>query len=435
MDTIIYGNHSELYDITNSLATVACEIVLFLTCKKQYQNSYYPKVFQNSIDNDKSKKKFAICFAFVMGVISIFLTVSINDKVVYRLSEFFLKSPDANFFPNIFFTPIIIFILSIILRITPSVLLDLSAICTSACLIFYKTACTFCGCCYGIDYNGRFYNEYSQAYQFPIQMVELACAIVMFIILLTLNKSRKMGGKLFPLFMLMYCSSRFVTEFWRGDYPNIIGNLNGYHLQSIIGFCLGSIYMFIAVVFGKKINAYIQTKNEAFVERMKIEFPKWKKKHSKLWTFAKSQITGTVVSGFEIMIHMMLIDIVFRKYIDIGIYNPVLSFLGIKSVGYFWSFLISTAASYVIGFFYGRKFVFVSDANAKASMIKFAMLAIMNIFLCAWIGTAIQMFAKSIGFTGLMEDVIVKIITMNIPVIWSYPLNKYFVHRDLIKKN
>lgn len=434
METIIYGNHGNWYDVINALSVVVCEIILLILNNRVYASSTFPKLFRGYIDRNKNMQVFAKGFTYMLCVLSLFIMSSIDDKASPKISEVFLGYPDDNFFPNIFILPLLAYAFALLLKIKPSLFTDCTCACSCGSLICFKIACSFAGCCHGVVYNGRFYNEGCQEYQVPVQLIELACAVVMFAIILLLIKNNKMQGKVFPLFMMMYCGSRFVSEFWRGDYPAVYGRMTGYHIQCIIGFALGLIYMIIAVVFGKKLDAFFQNKNDAFAKKFVENLPMWQKKHPKLWVIVKFQVAGIIASGVEIIIHLLLLNIILYKYSQTMIHNPLLISIGIKSVGYFWSFAISTAVGYSFGFFFGRKLVFNSQANQVRSMIKYAIMVIFTIFACGWIGTVMELYALRIGFTGTIEDVIVKFISMNIPFIWTYPLNKYFVHRDLIKK-
>lgn len=434
MNSIIYGNHIEWYDLINSFATVASEIIVFLNLDRFVQQSTFPKIFQDRIDKNKNMRLFSKCFTFAFCVLSIFIITALSEKSVPHISEMFLKTTDDNYFSNIFVVPIASFIMALIIKITPSLFVDVTALCCSVSLIFFKVACYFCGCCNGVEYDGIFYNQSKEQFQVPIQLIELACAVVMFILLAILFKFKKAKGNLFPLFMIMYCGSRFCSEFWRGDYPTIVGNLTGYHIQCIIGFVLGTIYLLIGLIFGKKINLFVQKRNDAFVEKAVAKLPDFKKENPQLWEIIKYLVAGIVPSGFELVVHMFFVNTVFYNLKNKYFYNPLLYSIGLRSVGYFWAFVISTLVGYSIGFVLSRKFVFRSDANPKKSIIKYVFVVIITVFLSGWIGSGASWIAQQIHFTGTLEDVIVKVITMIIPTIWAYPANKYFVHKDIIKK-
>ena len=104
--------------------------------------------------------------------------------------------------------------------------------------------------------------------EFPVQLVEAACAVVMQVILMVLfKKGKQKKGVLYPLFMLMYSGSRFISEFWRDDYQPVWGRLNGYHLQLLLGFVLGAVALIVVLIWGERITAYFEAKNKAFLEK------------------------------------------------------------------------------------------------------------------------------------------------------------------------
>ncbi len=91
-----------------------------------------------------------------------------------------------------------------------------------------------------------------------------------------MRKRKKTAGVIYPLFMLLYCGSRFCSEFLRDDYPPVLGRLNGYHIQLIIGFILGVIYMIVVMKYSARITEYFETKNRAFLDK---ELEKYKSTH------------------------------------------------------------------------------------------------------------------------------------------------------------
>lgn len=435
MNMIIYGNHSELYNLINSFDTVLCELIFFLALGRLYKYSHLPMVFKERLDNSKRMTLFSKLFTYTLCMMSFFVLYWVQEKMMPDITFHFLYTWDDTYMGDIFIMPIGVFLVSLIIRIAPSALVDVAGLCASACLVLYKVACSLSGCCYGVEYNGIFYNQSMEQYQVPVQLIELACAVVMLVIVVLLYVFKKMNGKIYPLFMIMYCGSRFVSEFWRGDYPPQYGKLNGYHIQLLIGFALGSLYMLIALIFGKKINAFIQKRNDKFVAYMRAKLPKFQKEKPQLWEFIKYQTAGVVASGFEIIVHMWMLNIIFRELLSSEIQNKFLTSIGIDSVGYFCSFAISTLVGYGIGFVLSKKLVFRSNADTKKSLVKYFFLVIFTVVLSGWIGTVIANYANSINFTGTIEDVLVKLITMIIPIIWVYPANKYVVHRDTLKNS
>ena len=80
------------------------------------------------------------------------------------------------------------------------------------------------GCCYGIESHfgftahGNTINPgVNDVNRFPVQLVEAACNLLIFILILTLFRKALMKDKLIYVYMLIYPVVRFILEFLRGD--------------------------------------------------------------------------------------------------------------------------------------------------------------------------------------------------------------------------
>ena len=109
--------------------------------------------------------------------------------------------------------------------------------------------------------------------EFPIQLVELACAVIMFVIILVLKRKKdRTPGLLYPLFISMYCGSRFISEFWRADYPAVLGPLKGYHIQCLVGLIEGLVFILVVLKKGRKITEFFESKNQRFIDRCAAKY-------------------------------------------------------------------------------------------------------------------------------------------------------------------
>jgi len=110
-----------------------------------------------------------------------------------------------------------------------------------------KIGCWYAGCCTGkaCDFlGGKF---------FPSQLVESAVAVVLFGVLLCVREKVR-PGTLYPLYMILYSSVRFFTEFFREE-ENVFWIFKVYHFQCIGGVLLG----FAALNFVLEYNAYLES--------------------------------------------------------------------------------------------------------------------------------------------------------------------------------
>ena len=152
-------------------------------------------------------------------------------------------------------------------------------------------------------------------------------------------------------------------------------------------------------------------------------------KHAELWKFIKFFVMGSASSAVELVVHMLLLNFAFAGLLNVVIDNPTLNMIGITSKGYLYAYLISTTIGYLIAFVLNRKITFKADANPVISMILYFIMVIFTIFANGWIGSAITTFAQAHNFTGNLADAIIKIVCMFIPTAWTYPCNRFIIHR------
>ncbi len=256
----LFGHAINLYDFFNNFGTFASIAVLIPFRRQLVEVSTLP-AWANTVLNKKRKTNlfrdwffFWVFVAFFFAIIFILINLS-----AVPITVFFLGNKDSNYFPNIFVGPVYIFLLSVLVKNSPLKTLDTIAPVMAFMLIFFKMACFCDGCCNGVEWENGMWNTKTERMEFPVQLVEIACAAVMFIILMVLllnKKKQPKPGLAYPLFMLMYCGSRFVSEFWRDDYPDIWGPLKSYHFQCIIGFVEGLVFLFIVLKWGERSTVY-----------------------------------------------------------------------------------------------------------------------------------------------------------------------------------
>ena len=164
-------------------------------------------------------------------------------------------------------------------------------------------------------------------------------------------------------------------------------------------------------------------------ENKKNAFKKWTEKHAEIWKFIKFSIAGGGSSVIELIVHMVLLNTVFAAMTTQEITNPTLNMIGINSKGYLFTYLISTTVGYAIAFILNRKVTFKADANPALSMVLYFIMVVFTIFANGWIGSAMQTFAADHNLTGIIWDLVFKVIGMAIPILWTYPCNRFIIHR------
>ncbi len=164
-------------------------------------------------------------------------------------------------------------------------------------------------------------------------------------------------------------------------------------------------------------------------EKKNNAFTRFTEKHAEVWKFIKFSIAGGGSSAIELVVHMLLLNFVFASLTEEAITNPTLNMIGITSKGYLYTYLISTTIGYAIAFILNRKITFKADADPTVSMILYAIMVVFTIFANGWIGSAMTTFAQSHSLTGNFWDLVIKLIGMAIPTLWTYPCNRFIIHR------
>ena len=265
----LFGININLLELFNTIGSLSIAFWILFHLKEYKEVSVYSQLAQAKVA--KKHDNFFTRWIFVFVEVLVFYSV-ISVLEIYIapiVSKITIDETGPNFFYNIFAYPFLVAIFAIIIRVTPLKILDLLAPAICIALIFFKIACFCWGCCFGVE-TEKFgmYNANTERVDFPVQLVETGCAVIMLIILLVLRRKKNLKqGLLYPLFILMYCGSRFISEFWRDDYTPIVGKMTTYHFQCIVGFVEGLVLLAVVLIFGKKITEYYASKRQAILER------------------------------------------------------------------------------------------------------------------------------------------------------------------------
>ena len=163
----------------------------------------------------------------------------------------------------------------------------------------------------------------------------------------------------------------------------------------------------------------MKEKAKAFVE-----------KHSEIWKFIKFTFTGASTSSLEMAVYAVLQNGVFRSLQGVPVENsPVLEFLGIEYKGYLYSYLISAIIGYAAAFLMNRKLTFKADANPLVSSILYAIMVICTITFNTWFGAFLGTIVTNNGWSNFWVDMLLKLVVMTLPTVWTYPLSRFVIHR------
>ena len=153
-------------------------------------------------------------------------------------------------------------------------------------------------------------------------------------------------------------------------------------------------------------------------------------KHSEIWKFIKFTFTGASTSILEMAVYAALQYGVFRSLQGVPMENsPVLEFLGIEYKGYLYSYLISAIIGYAAAFLMNRKLTFKADANPLVSSILYAIMVICTITFNTWFGAFLGTIVTNNGWSNFWVDMLLKLVVMTLPTVWTYPLSRFVIHR------
>lgn len=83
---------------------------------------------------------------------------------------------------------------------------------------FARIGCLLSGCCYGIEWSwGVIMSDEPNVIRFPVQLVESACNMLIFIGIIFWEHKRKTRKYNTTIYLCLYAICRFVLEFFRGD--------------------------------------------------------------------------------------------------------------------------------------------------------------------------------------------------------------------------
>ena len=165
-------------------------------------------------------------------------------------------------------------------------------------------------------------------------------------------------------------------------------------------------------------------------------------KHAELWKFIKFSIAGFSSTLIELAVYYILLYTAFKNVkgdpIDIA------GLLHYDAKGVFWAFVISTTIGYIIAFILNRKTTFKADSNVALSATLYTIMVIFTIFATAWIGAVIKDFCVSKALAATAEaavsrwnfigDNLGKPFAATVATAWTYPLNRFVIHRKKKQK-
>lgn len=159
-------------------------------------------------------------------------------------------------------------------------------------------------------------------------------------------------------------------------------------------------------------------------------------RHPELWKFIKFNFSVLITSALDIISYMLLLYFIFKPLNSQPLSdNALLSLLGIKYKGYLYAYLISTSIGYISAYLINRKITFHSDINPAYSSIMYIILAAANVLISSYLGGIFGSFITARDLSSPLVEMISKFIIINIPTIWTYPIERYIIQIRKKEKN
>ena len=148
----------------------------------------------------------------------------------------------TSFYGAMFFPPLFMVLLALLLRVPPLALLDLCAPAECVMLAILKMQCAVNGCCVGILLTITADGTYIR---FPSQIIELLNALVLMVMLLWLIRKGTWQGRIYPIYMLLYGITRFILNLLRDTKPFLLGLPAG-NFWSLVAIVIALIWLRLA---------------------------------------------------------------------------------------------------------------------------------------------------------------------------------------------
>jgi len=237
----IMGYNVSMYDFWNVVSTVVMFVYLMLQAKKFGDISPYVA----SQSSPKRKMQVSIGELLAIIVVAFVLFMVLNTA----FAKWFTQE-NANYYGSLTAWFIGITGMTVIFKTSPLLAHDIFAPALPIQLFFAKLACLFFGCCSGFEKFGTgYFNWQTRRFEYPIQLVEALVALALFVFLRLYQKRNRIPGSVFPVYLILYSVSRFVTEFFRADLDNVLGPLDAYQILSIVYAFLGAILLVAVWVY------------------------------------------------------------------------------------------------------------------------------------------------------------------------------------------
>lgn len=173
-------------------------------------------------------------------VVTLFLTVSgtAGTFLMYFVENG--RFGGLSFYGAVFLVPAVFLAVAPLLRLPYGKVMDLCAVGECVMLALMKIHCILGGCCQG---RVLFLDVAGEAVRFPSREAELLMALVIFVLLLRWAMKGRKRGELYPWYLLLYGSTRFVLNIFREAWVTKETLLPFGNIWSLVAITLGLIWL------------------------------------------------------------------------------------------------------------------------------------------------------------------------------------------------
>ena len=158
------------------------------------------------------------------------------------------------FYGKVVFATLTLVVLSHVLKIDTSKILDFYSPADILALAIMKVGCVETGCCSGIE---LYLNQSGHSVYFPSQIVELFVALMLFMTIIFLEKLSICEGYRYDFYLISYGITRLILNYFRKN-PGESLYLSQYKINTVTIFCI------IIICFGV-LGIYSRKHDDSFV--------------------------------------------------------------------------------------------------------------------------------------------------------------------------
>ena len=163
---------------------------------------------------------------------------------------------------------------------------------------------------------------------------------------------------------------------------------------------------------------------------MKEKFKDFIARHQEIWKFIKFTFTGASTSILQILVNMFCLYVIFKSLNGVAVENEFLLWLNVgDQLDAVYSYFISAVVGYAAAFIMNRKMTFKADSNPVLSMILYIIMVVFTILVTTWMFPFLRGLIADAGYENAWIDLILNIVVMTIPTVWTYPLQRFVIHR------